>query len=446
MSKKKSITLLSIISVLLAIIIVLTFGQFKLDKEGVRKYPSLLKAVELDYDLEGGTAYTLKLLDDNEEEVTDINSVIEILDYRMSALGYGAYSIKAVKSTDKDVLDYRIRIEAKTTDSLASDISVAMAYGTLQFYGGESSDSTSEILTDMTVIKKAKYTGPTTTTGENAVYGVSFEFTDEAYSELMELIEASTTYYLTIKLGDNELFSSSITANNFSSKTLPIVSQSEAGAKQMVMQLKYGGFPYKYEVVDTEVVTSPLGADIALKCAIAIITLTVLTLALLIVLYKGFGIATALSTLVFILGEGWLLVGVPGIVLSMGGVIGILSATALAGISMSIIASRVKEEFINSKKTVKAAINKAFKMTLIPVIGVNVVSGLVAVLLFAFADGLVKNFAITFGMGVVVCAICALLLTRMFIALLLPLVKNKEKFIGFNKLSKEELIVETEEA
>ncbi|MBE7083053.1 MAG: hypothetical protein E7373_00435 [Clostridiales bacterium] len=446
MSKRKSITLLSIISVLLAIVLVLTFGQFKLDKAGVNKYASLFGAVELDYDLEGGTAYTIALADDNEEEVTDINSVIQILDYRMSALGYGAYSIKAVKSTDKDVLDYTLRIEAKTTESLASDISVVIAHGTLQFFGGENSDSTTEILKDMNVIKKAQYTGATTTTGETAVYGVSFEFTKEAYDELVELIEASSTYHLNIKLGDTDIFSSSITKDNFRNRTLPIVSQSEAGAKQMAVQLKYGGLGYKYEIKDTETVTSPLGADIAKKCAVAIITLSVLSIALLIILYKGFGICTALSMLIFILGEGWLLIGVPGIVLSIGGVVGILGATVLAGISMAILASRVKEEFIGSQKTVKAAINKAFKQTLVPTISVNVACGLVAALLFAFADGLVKNFAITFGIGAVVSVICVLVFTRMFNALILPLAKNKEKFIGFKRLPKEELNEGTEEA
>ena len=66
MNKGKSITLLSIVSVIIAFVLVMTFIVFPV---GVKNYNSLLGAVELDYDLEGGVAYTLTLSKDNEEEV-----------------------------------------------------------------------------------------------------------------------------------------------------------------------------------------------------------------------------------------------------------------------------------------------------------------------------------------------------------------------------------------
>ena len=114
MNKGKSITLLSIISVLMACVLVFTFMRFEV---GVKNYNSLLGAVELDYDLEGGVAYTLTLADDNEEEVGDnINAVIDTLENRLDQLGYGTYSVKAVKSTDESVEDYQIRIETKATE------------------------------------------------------------------------------------------------------------------------------------------------------------------------------------------------------------------------------------------------------------------------------------------------------------------------------------------
>jgi preprotein translocase subunit SecD len=56
--------------------------------------------------------------------------------------------------------------------------------------------------------------------------------------------------------------------------------------------------------------------------------------------------------------------------------------------------------------------------------------------LFAFADGLIKNFAITFGIGAVVSVISVLLFTRMFTTIILPIVNKKEKFIGFKRQAK----------
>ena len=84
MSKGKSITLLSIISVLVAFVLVMTFIRFPI---GINNYNSVLGAIELDYDIEGGTAYTLKLAKDNVEDVEDVDKVVKTLDYRLRELG-----------------------------------------------------------------------------------------------------------------------------------------------------------------------------------------------------------------------------------------------------------------------------------------------------------------------------------------------------------------------
>ena len=95
----------------------------------------------------------------------------------------------------------------------------------------------------------------------------------------------------------------------------------------------------------------------------------------------------------------------------------------------------VKDEFANSEKTAKAAINKGFKDALVPTINIHVVSGIFALLLFIFAKGVVKGFAITCGVGIVLSAIANLVFTRMFKAVILPLPKNKEKFLKFKKVA-----------
>jgi preprotein translocase subunit SecD len=202
----------------------------------------------------------------------------------------------------------------------------------------------------------------------------------------------------------------------------------------MVLQVASGGLKYEYEIVSAEKITSPYGANIATNSAIVIGGLFVILLAMLIVLYKGFGIISALSILAFMLGEVWMLIAVPGVVLSLGGVIGIALALILAVYSIAITASRVKQEYVYSDKTVKAAINKGFKQSLVPVISLNVVVGVVALAFFIFATGALRGFAVTLGIGAVLSAISALVFARMFTALVLPLVKDKEKFLNVKKV------------
>ena len=77
MKKTKSTILLSIISVIMAVALVFTFLRFTYDG-GIKKYNSAIGAIELDYDIEGGIAYTLELRDDNYDEVGE-EEIAELL-------------------------------------------------------------------------------------------------------------------------------------------------------------------------------------------------------------------------------------------------------------------------------------------------------------------------------------------------------------------------------
>lgn len=435
MSKGKSITLLTIVSVLMAAILVMSLIRFPI---GVKDYNSALGAIELDYDVTGGVAYTMTLAEDNEVPVNDVNDVIETLKDRLEALGYTIYTIKSVKSIDKEVLDYDIRIEVKNTDSVAEDIDAVAAYGEVKFYGGETQDPTTRILEGVKVIKDSQYLGAM---GETNHY-ISFVLTEEACDELLALMGDTSTYYLKVTCGEDAngdeetLLSTSIDKSTLKDGNgeLSISGlKSEKAAKQKALQIRNGGLAHKYELSAGEIITTPYGTDLALKLTIAIVTLLVVILIGLFVLYRGLGLIASLSMILFILFETWLLIGVPGIVINLGGIVGILSATILCAFGMTVLLQRVKDEYANSKKTAKAAINKGFKAALVPTINLHVVSGVIAILLFAFTKGVINCFAITFGIGVVVSLISTLVFTRMYTALILPLVNNKEKFLRFKR-------------
>ena len=438
MSKRKSITLLTIISIVMAIIVVLTFARFPI---GTKNYNSALGAIELDYDIEGGVAYTLTLASDNEEEVEDIDAVIGTLKDRLNALGYKTYSIKAVKSTDAAVEDYDIRIEIKNTDSAASDVSAVASYGKVKFYGGSAENPTTEILTDISVVEDSQYLGMV----EENNHMISLVFKADAKKALVNLISAQDTYYLKIVCGENAsgeeniLFNASITEDAFAGNTLGISGFSAAAdAQRSAMQMRSGGLDYKYEVSEGVAVQSPYGENVALKSVVAVMTLVIVIIALLCVLYRGLGLIASLATILFIFFETWLMIGVPGIVLSMGGVIGIIASTILCAYGMVILSQRVKDEYANSERTVKSAVNKGFVKAFVPTVSVHVIAGIVALTLFILTGGVIQNFAITFGIGVGVSLICTLVFTRMFTALILPLVNNKEKFLRFKRAAKVE--------
>ncbi len=443
MKKGKSITLLAIICVVIALFIAMTFATFPV---GVKNYNGVIGAIELDYDLKGGTAYTLTLAKENVEDVEDIDEVIKTLEKRMNALGYQTYSITAVKSTEEGVEDYDIRIEANAsinkygepdTAALTSDIEVVAAYGEMKFYGGSSSSPTDEILTDGAVIKSAKYAGVEAGSG-TAHYKIEINFTDYAAKEIKSKISEGT-FYLKVTLGDTTLMNSSLSSDAFSGNTLTMYldgsqGATEADARRNALQISSGGLAYKYDISDGVDVSSPYGENAAIVAAVAVYAVAILVVAAFFVLGKGYGFISGLSLILFLLIEAFMLIAVPGVKLSLGGVVGIILSTILTADGLMIIYRRIKEEFANGKM-VKTAVKNGFRRSTFPILGACIAAAAVALCLFIFTAGTVKGFAITFGIGAVVSYISTMLFARMFASLILPITDYDEKFL---KLTREE--------
>ncbi len=447
MSKGKSITLLTIISVLMALVLVMTFLRFPI---GVKDYNSPIGAVELDYDIAGGVAYTLALNDNNEEEVGEqqVEGVVNSIRDRLLALGYDSYSVKPIMNTDPYVKDYEIRVEIKETDSADEDIKAVVAYGELNFYGGTEENPTTEILEDIKVIEDSQYLGQST-----EGYVISLVFTESGAEELVNTIADSETYYLRITCGldsNNEeiaLFSGAIDKTYFEheNKTLSLTTSSEAMAKRMALQFREGGIAYRYDVLNDGVgveIETLYAQDLANKSLVAVLTIAIVAIILFLVAYKGLGVMAALSFVLFATAIPWLLIGVPGIVVNLGSIIGIITAMLISLYATYMLLQNIKEEYTRSEKTVKASVKKGFRDSLVPTINLHVVSGIIALLLVIFANGIVKGFAITCGIGIVVSLISTLVFTRMFNSIILSIYKNKENFLKFKKTEKIETEVE----
>lgn len=440
MSKGKSITLLSIISVIMAFFFVMTFIQFPIGAN--KNYVSVINAVQADYDLAGGTAYTYKL-DHTSNPIEDVDSVLKTLNYRLNALGYQNSVVKALKNVDDGATDYSIRIETRALNNsygeqnkslLESDLKVVMAYGELKFMGGTSSNPDTEIFTTIANPVKSVSRGDTTTYNGNVYYTVSITFSDAAYAELESAINAASSYYLAISLGETTLFSDAVTQSMFNKKSINIYPSNESYANQVVLQIQSGGLAYKFDLDNPEVedISSVYGACVYTVLKIAVAVILVALIVAMAITYKGYALISGLSMIGFMLIELWMLIAIPGIKLSIGGVVGILLATVLAADGMIVTAKRISEEYIRGK-TVKAAVKTGFKRALLPVISTNAIVAMVSLALIALTGGQVKYFAITLGIGAAASAIAALLFTRMFTAVILPLVKKKDCFLNLKR-------------
>ncbi len=438
MKKGTSITLLSIISILIACMLVVTFARFPVGAK--ENFNGVLGAIELDYGVESSSVYTLEL-DKESDDPEDIREVLDTLSFRLNELGYKNSVVKAVKNTNSSVYDIRIEVNASTneynkpdTDALASDIAAVAAYGKLEFYGAATSDPTETIFNDIDEpIESVEYGGYDSTSGS---YLVSIKFTKDAYAEL-EKNMAAGDFYLKVSIGDELVLlsgsgeSGKVSESYFTNRTIALVSNSEASAKQMVLQIKSGGLDYKYEVSSVSTISSTMG-NVGLLSVIVIAAIIVCAIVAFFVIYKGYGLVSLYSMLIFILVDLFMFIAVPGIKVSVGSIAGVLLATILAIDGLIIVIKRISEEYA-SGKTVKSAVRIGFQRALVPTITSGIVSGVIALSLLLLTSGQVYSFAVAFGIGAVLATISSLLFVRLFVALFLPCSKDGSKFFNLKR-------------
>lgn len=430
MKKGKAITLLSVVCALLAVLLAMTFVRFSV---GVKDYNSIIGAIELGYDMEGGTAYTVSLAKDNKEDVEDIDKVLNTLGSRLDALGYDCYSLTALKDVKSGSKDYAIKVETKKTDTFSADMEAVFAYGKVEFYGGSSSNPATKIMDKENAVAKCYYVS-----GDSTTHYAAIEFTDYGYNALKEAMDAeSGTFYFKIALGDKTILNSSLDSNGIQNKTVYASSSAKADAERIVLQISTGGLAYKYDLEKAVSYDVPaaFGENTALYSLVAVVSLVVCAIVFFAVKYKGYGLIATLSLLFFILVETAMLIAVPGITLNFGGVVGILAATVLAADGLIIIIKRIDEEYALGK-TVKAAVSTGYKRSLFPVLGTNLFAGVAALALLFLTKGYVRVFAITFGIGAVISFFTAMLIARMFTSLILPLTKNPDNFLNLKRAGK----------
>ena len=99
------------------------------------------------------------------------------------------------------------------------------------------------------------------------------------------------------------------------------------------------------------------------------------------------------------------------VVLTLPGIAGLILTLGVAADANIVIFERVKEE-IRGGRSVMAGIATGYKKGLTAIIDANVVTIMVAFILFVLATAGVKGFALTLGLGVIVSLFTAVLATQ----------------------------------
>lgn len=185
-------------------------------------------------------------------------------------------------------------------------------------------------------------------------------------------------------------------------------------AKTLVGRLNSGALPVdKLELLSTQTISAPLGAK-ALNAGVwAAIWGLVIVAGFLVLWYRLPGIIAVVALAIYVVIM-LALFKLFGITLTAAGIAGFILSIGMAVDANILIFERTKEE-LRKGHTVHEALRTGFLRAWTSIRDSNTSSIITAVILFWFGASLIKGFAITFGLGVVVSMFSAVTVSRLFL-------------------------------
>jgi preprotein translocase subunit SecD len=189
-----------------------------------------------------------------------------------------------------------------------------------------------------------------------------------------------------------------------------------ATANDLAVQLRGGALPVPVEIVENRTVGASLGRDSIQSSIYAGLGGLILVLIFMGVYYRLPGLIADVSLIIYSLLT-WASFVLLGVTLTLPGIAGFILSIGMAVDANVLIFERTREE-LRAGKTLYRAVESGFYRAFSSILDGNVTTVIACAALFWLGSGLVKGFALTLGLGVVVSMFTALTCSRTFMLLL----------------------------
>ena len=188
------------------------------------------------------------------------------------------------------------------------------------------------------------------------------------------------------------------------------------GSRELAVQLRGGALPVPVEIVENRTVGATLGQDSIRSSIYAGIGGLTLVLIFMAVYYRLPGLIAnvALSIYALLTIAAFALLGVT---LTLPGIAGFILSIGMAVDANVLIFERTREE-LRAGKTLYRSVESGFYRAFSSILDGNVTTVIACAALFWLGSGLVKGFALTLGLGVMVSMFTAITCSRTFMLLL----------------------------
>lgn len=182
-------------------------------------------------------------------------------------------------------------------------------------------------------------------------------------------------------------------------------------AKVLVGRLNSGALPIPITLISTSSIGPSLGQDAVASGVQAGIVGIALVAIILILWYRLPGLIAVIALGVYTVLMLWMFKFIP-VTLTSAGIAGFIISIGIAVDANILIFERMKEE-LEAGKRIHEAVSLGFTRAWDSIRDANVSSIISAVILFWFGTALIKGFALTFGLGILLSMLTAVTFTRL---------------------------------
>ncbi len=434
MNKKKSIVVLSIISVFIILMAVFAVVEFPIANTTI-DYTGYVKTIKLGLDMSGGVSAVFEVQPDGRDDLdTRVDGTIDSLQSLLVSKGYTEATV--TKGTNSNG-NTTIRVEVPDVEDPERVLSLIGRPATLEFKGTD--DPNAENL----LVGRDHLETAFVTTDDTGNYAVGLKFNEEGTKVFAQV----TTDYLNKKtfIYINGEKYTEVSVNATISNGSAIITNSGGytyqDAYDFATQLQSGTFGVDLKQTEVRNISPTLGTNAIRTALIAGAIGIALIFVFMCIAYRGLGVAACLGLLVYIVLLLWFCSVLPWVQLTLPGIAGILLSIGMAVDANVIIFERIKNEYKTTRKPIVSCIKQGFKRSTAAIIDGNVTTLIGAIVLWILGSASIVGFAVTLFIGILLSMFTSLIVTRLVLKAFMPINSTSEKFYGLKR--GEEVVQET---
>ncbi len=380
--------------------------------------------IKLGLDLQGGVNIVYEPELEGDMSAEELRSAMEaaqaLIQKRLDAKGYTEAEV-AIEGTK------RLRVDIPGVEDPQKAVDEIGAAGMLRFIDM----SGNEIVTGKNV--KSARAGQNSQTGE---YFVGIEMDSEGTKLFSDFTANNIGSTILIMLDETVLSMPQISAHITDGSGIISGNFTIEEAQDLANGINAGALPFTLEAISATGVGAKLGIDALNSSLLAGAIGFVIILIFMVAMYRMCGVAADIALVLYV-GLMVLTLTALNATLTLPGIAGILLSIGMAVDANVIIFARIKEELALGRG-VRAAVDAGFSKAFSAILDGNVTTMIAAVVLYFFGTGLIKSFATTLMIGIVISMFTALVITRSLLKAFVGMDLRKPSFYtNIKKLGKE---------